>query len=741
MIQRLLVAWFAILFLGSACSGVLARQQASQESSGQVKTEIPYRDGTVTLVSDFQERITRTRYRASGHVKITYQEMLITCDEAEYDEETGEGSANGNIRFSHERQWFSCTRAEFNFTDQTGIFHEATGFTDQEFLIRGQTVVKTGKDTYRVERGFVSSCQENRPKWEFGTRKANIRVDRTARLHHMLFKVKGVPLLYLPYLVVPMEKKERSSGFVPFHMGNSNSKGRVFSEGYYQTLGRSADATIYGDYFSLRGLALGGIFRARPNPQTRVFIEAYGINDKLNQGGAQVYVDAVSKMPADFRLVAHANVTTNFKFRQAFSDTFRAATSPQEESVVFLTQNRDSFSADFSFQRQEIFYPSRSVVIRESPTLEYFSLGKPLPRLPLIFYLRSSVDGLSRVDSAIETPRMVQRFDVFPALAVRLPSVAGFSVMPSVGVRDTFYGASIAYDPEPAAVSEHLNRKYVDVEVDVRTPTFERVFHASSGDPIKHVVEPTLKYRMISGIGPQLENIIRFDPQDPIADTNEIEYGLANRIFRNRRTSAGSMQPYEFMSLTITQKQYFDPTFGGAFHPGQPNIFYPLYTLTGFATSSIVRNFAPTNLVARITPAHGITFDARADFDSKLDRLLDASVTTLWHQERIFIAGTYFKTNTLDQGTFNSNQIQGQFGWGRLDRGLSLSVTISYDIFSSRLLNSHTRLMYFWDCCGVALDYQKYDVGIRSENRLTFSFSLKGIGSFGNLKRPESLFQ
>ena len=72
-------------------------------------------------------------------------------------------------------------------------------------------------------------------------------MDRTARLHHMIFKVKGVPLLYLPYMVVPMEKKERSSGFVPFHMGNSNSKGRVFSEGWFQTLGRSADATIYGD--------------------------------------------------------------------------------------------------------------------------------------------------------------------------------------------------------------------------------------------------------------------------------------------------------------------------------------------------------------------------------------------------------------------------------------------------------------------------------------------------------------
>jgi LPS-assembly protein len=361
--------------------------------------------------------------------------------------------------------------------------------------------------------------------------------------------------------------------------------------------------------------------------------------------------------------------------------------------------------------------------------------------MPLIFYLRAAVDGLSRVDSVIETPKMVQRFDVFPSVALRLPSFAGFSVMPSVGVRETFYGASIAYDPEPVAVTEHLNRKYFDVEVDVRTPTLEREFRASSDDPIKHVVEPVVKYRMISGIGNQLENIIRFDAQDPIADTNEIEYGIANRIFKNRQTLTGSAQPYEFMSFTITQKQYFDPTFGGAFKEGQANIFYPLYTLTGFATSSILRDFAPTNLAARVTPIPGITFDARADFDTKLDRLLDASLTALWHQERVYAAGTYFKTNQLDQGTFESNQIQGQFGWGRLDRGLSLSVTISYDIFSSRLLNSHTRLMYFWDCCGVALDYQKYDVGIRSENRLTFSFSLKGIGSFGNLKRPESLFQ
>ena len=47
------------------------------------------------LVSDFQERITKTRYRARGRVEITYQDMVITCDEAEYDEITREGLTRG----------------------------------------------------------------------------------------------------------------------------------------------------------------------------------------------------------------------------------------------------------------------------------------------------------------------------------------------------------------------------------------------------------------------------------------------------------------------------------------------------------------------------------------------------------------------------------------------------------------------------------------------------------------------
>ncbi len=705
----------------------------------RVRTEIPYRDGKVVLLSDFQERISKTRYLAKGNVDVTFQDIVLTSDEVEYDEETRQGFTRGTTRFSQGKQWFTCSRAEFDFSNQTGTFYDASGFTDREILIKGRTIIKTGRDTYHVQGSLITACQERRPKWALGASRTNLRVDHTARMRRVIFKIKGVPVVYLPYLIFPMEKKERSSGLVPFHYGNSTSKGRVFSEGYYQTLGQSADATIYGDYFSLRGLGVGGIFRARPSPQTRFYLQAYGINDKLGQGGALLLVDGESLLSHDFRAVARINLTSNFLFRQAFSDSFKAATIPQDTSTIFLTRNVDSYSTNISVQRDEVVFPVRSLVIGKVPSIEFSSLGQPLGNTPFIFYLDSSLAGFSRTDAVIETPKLVQRLDFYPRMAVRLPAIAGFSLIPTVGLRETYYGASLTGGPNPEASPKNLNRQYAEFVLDLRTPTLEREFDVSWLGKFKHVVEPVVTYRRIYGVK-HLDETIRFDDLDPIADTNEVEYGIVNRIFRSREVKPGVKQEFEFLSISLTQKYYFDPTFGGALHPGESNDFYPLYTLTGFASTGTLRNLAPTNLVARISPMPTITYDIRADFDTRVQRLRDASLSAYWQKGRVYTAGTYFKVQALEPGTFDSHQVQWQFGYGSPLRGFSASLAFSYNILSATLLTSHSRVNYMWDCCGLSMEFQQFDLGLRTESRLNFSFTLKGVGSFGNIKRPESLF-
>ena len=183
----------------------------------RVRTEIPYRDGTVVLLSELQEKISKTRYRASGRVQVTYRDATLTCDELEYDEETRTVETIGTTHFTQGSQYLTCSRAEYNFASQTGVFYDADGYTDREFLIQGRTVFKTGPDTYKVDNGSLTSCMEKNPKWSFEASRAGLRVDRTARLHNVIFRIKGVPVIYFPYVVLPMENKKRSSGFLPFH--------------------------------------------------------------------------------------------------------------------------------------------------------------------------------------------------------------------------------------------------------------------------------------------------------------------------------------------------------------------------------------------------------------------------------------------------------------------------------------------------------------------------------------------
>jgi len=736
-----LVLGLWVLAMTGSSSPAPAQEQAKEPVPGavQARTEIPYKDGMVVLHYDFLESITKTRYRIRGHVVITFRDMRITCEEAEYDEATREGTTTGPTRFSQNQQWFTCARSEFNLATQTGKFYEATGYTDQQYLVRGKTVLKTGRDTYVVADGFLTACLEKNPKWGFSVGGGTIRVDQTARLRRVVFKLKGVPVFYFPYVIVPMQSKPRNSGFLPIHYGNSNSKGKQFSLGYFQTLGPSADVTVFGDYYSLRGLGIGGIFRARPNPQTDINIYAYGINDKLDQGGALLMVSGETQFRKYYRAVADVNVTTNFRFRQAFSEGFRSATIPEEKSLLFVTRNHDSYSANFSFARNEVVSPQRSLVIQKSPAVEFVSLGKPLGKLPFVLYLRAGADGLSRIDSTIDTPPLVGRLDFHPRLSLRLPSVAGFSILPTFGMRETYYSAHLSKDAEPKVITDGLHRQYSELEIELRTPQLERTFKSRRFGEFTHLVEPQILYRNIHGID-NLREIIRFDDEDVIADTNEVEYGIVNRIIRRQEGGPGHSRDFELLSFRIAQKYFFDPTFGGAFLPGEPNQFYPLNTLTGFSATGIQRPISPVSMSLRLTPQPGISYDIRGDYDTRLNRLRDGSVSAIWQRTRYTLVGTYFKTNAIEPSLFQNHHVQSQFIYGNVQRGFSASVTMSYDLQTKALLNSHSRLNYAWDCCGASLVYQQFNLGVRSESRITFSFSLKGIGNFGTIRRPESLF-
>jgi hypothetical protein len=77
---------------------------------------------------------------------------------------------------------------------------------------------------------------------------------------------------------------------------------------------------------------------------------------------------------------------------------------------------------------------------------------------------------------------------------------------------------------------------------------------------------------------------------------------------------------------------------------------------------------------------------------------------------------------------------------GNSQNGPYLGVTIAYDFRNQffdgtprnpRYINLVTTGGWAWDCCSFQFQNYTFKAGLRNENRFLFSFTLKGIGTFG----------
>ncbi|MBI4444921.1 MAG: LPS-assembly protein LptD [Acidobacteria bacterium] len=707
------------------------------EGQDRARLEFPYKSGEIIIQADRLIRESATLWMAEGDVVVTYQGSTLTASRIEYNPVLERVRAEGNIEVKRGVQWLKGSRAELNLKNETGVLEDVEGFTDEEFFVRARRLFQTGPNQYVAENGFLTACKEALPKWSFTVQKARIRLDSTTRLNHTLFRVKSVPVFYLPFVMVPNAKKERSSGFLLPSTGTSSNKGRRISQSFYLVLGRSADVMLHGDYFSERGFGYGMSFRMQPNAVSRLQVDGYLVDDRKDQGGASVNAIGETHFSNGFRAVADFSLVSNFLFRQIFSDNFYAATRPNENSRVFVTNNFRSSSFNFLISGEQTVLSDRSVVVRNTPLIDLKLLGHRLLDTPFYLELDASLEGLSRNDQILETPGLIQRIDFFSQLYTSLPLLQGLRLSPRLGLRHTFYSDSLDENLQ-RLTGENINRQYVEFSAQLQGWGMSRVYGRSGSSAWKHLIEPVVEYRYIGGLD-EFQRIVRFNERDAVANTHEVEYALVNRLFQ-RKLMNGVPRNHEWLSVRIAQKHFFDPDFGGAFQENSVNQFYPLYTLTGFHYAAVRRDFSPVSTLVRLSPEPRVSFEVRSDYDTRFHTFRNFSVTGFLNSERLSVGTTYFLTEKLERGTFENNQLQAQIALGNLQRGPALSTSFTYDTERSRFLNSMTRLHYVWDCCAVSLEYQQFDLGVRQERQLRFSFSLKGIGTFGTIKRPETVF-
>lgn len=736
-----------------------------------------------------------------GNVDARIGTYRLQADKVTVHDATNLVEADGNVVFDQgDQQRITGSHAEWNYKTKTGFFVNSTGYTNQtndgtRMYFIADRVEKINLTTIVLTNVEVTACDEETPKWSFRAQKVRIKTGDRVRISSPTFRVKSVPIVYLPYASLSLKREDRASGFLTPTFSGSGEKGFRISDAYYLTLGRSADFTLRGDLFSQRGIGIGGDLRTRANSRSFFNMGFYAVKDRIlghkedaahpDQGGSSFYIDAVHYFPNGFLAAADVNITSSLTFRQIFSDSIQQAISPEERSMVFLNKNHDAYSFNLRLNTQATSLQDSQIRIRELPSISLDRRPSPVPffkKIPLYYSFESAAEGVSRKETTsnplaffleagrapLITPSVVQRLDLHPRLSMPL-NFAGWTVTTTVGARATYYSNSI--DPTTQLVSSRdVIRGYREFEFDVRPPALARNFHRSDGSVwFRHVIEPYVTYRRIAGID-NFNRIIRFDYVDAIADTNEIEYGLSNRFYTKRSTeSVGkkaarsarekkslATQPYEALTITLSGKYFFDPYFGGALIPGRRNQFYPIDTLSGFTYGAVPRKFSPLHIDVRYRPSERLFADYRADIDSKggglramaatfgLNRSLVQAFSTFYYTRAVELVPSlqqYATPSGTEPGTLRGSQWSPSVFLGNQEKGLFGGMSLFFDFqkhpfagSNRSLISSTATIGYTWKCCMITAQDFTFNVGLRNENRIVFAFRLNGIGTFGTEK-------
>ena len=736
-----------------------------------------------------------------GNVDARIGTYRLQADKVTVYDATNKVVADGNVVFDQgDQQRITGSHAEWNYKTKTGFFVNSTGYTNQtqdgtRMYFTADRVEKISLDTIIVENGEITACDEEVPKWSFHAKKAKIKTGDRVRLYSPSFRVKRVPILYSPYASLTLKHGDRASGFLTPTFSNSGAKGFRISEAYYLTLGRSADFTLRADLFSKRGIGIGGDLRTRANSRSFFNMGFYTVRDRIfgpkkdakhpDQGGSSFYIDAVHYFPNGFLAAADVNITSNLAFRQIFSDSIQLAISPEERSQVFINKNYDAYSFNFRLNTQVTSLQNSRIRIRELPSVTLDRRPSPLrwlKKIPLYYSFESGVEGVSRKETPTDlalfrseagrdpfiTPSIVQRFDLHPSLTMPL-SFAGWTLTATGGVRATYYSNSI--DPTTRLVaSRDVVRGYGEFELDLRPPALARNFRRGDNSVwFRHVIEPYVIYRRIAGID-NFDRVIRFDYLDAIANTNELEFGLANRFYTKRstesvgkkttraardKTASLATQPYEALTVTIRGKYFFDPYFGGALIPGRRNQFYPIDTFSGFSYGAVPRKFSPLNVDVRYRPTQKLFADFRSDLDTHGSGLRAMAATFGINRKLVQAFSSFYYTRAVklvpalqqfadargkEPGTLRGSQLSPSVALGNHEKGLFGGVSLFFDFqkhpFAGNrsLISSTTTIGYTWKCCAITAQDFTFNVGLRNENRVVFAFRLNGIGTFGTEK-------
>ena len=433
-----------------------------------------------------------------------------------------------------------------------GVIENAVGQVDPEFFFDALKVETIGDDRVVLHHATVTTCTQPVPYWSFKVSSAKIKLEGYAHLFNLRPTIKKVPFFYLPYLMWPV-KRERAPGLLFPEFGTTSQRGRFVSIPVFVPLGRSADLTMFPEYYTIGGWAAGAKLRVMPNRDGYAEAEGQYIADQVTDASRyRVLFKQTQSFLNGFRMVSDVDIVSDFNYYTDFVRNLTYASSPTILGRMSFTRSGPWTSILVQEQyREQLFADGSTLVQTTLPEIEWRGRSRRIGKSPLYFTYTSSIAALRQRSERLQAD--YYRGDIAPTFSAPFSPRPWIDINPSVSLRSTYWSQQqvlplIATDPV-TVVNTALWRNLFAAGVDIRGPKLVRIFEAkpkpaTDGSPAvpglkyKNTIEPSIAYTYQQAYE-RNSQVIVYDEVDTYGgNANTLTYGLATRLIAQRPRAA-----------------------------------------------------------------------------------------------------------------------------------------------------------------------------------------------------------
>ena len=254
-----------------------------------------------------------------GSADVTYKEMRLKANRVTFDSNTDRMLAEGDPLLNDGKDRITGQTMTYDLNTRQGMVYEGRTNYDRGFIY-GEQVKKISENVLEVKNGTYSTCELQDTHYHFQSSKMKVLLQDKVIARPVVFYIKHIPVLALPFYVFPI-KPGRHSGFqLPqVEFGSSTNGGKfVRNVGYYWAINDYMDATAWWDYYQQSSWVAHGQYRYHKRYGYQGQIST-SYEDQFGTGGSNRW-DLIGRhyqtLGTNFSLTAQADLTNSSTFRR-----------------------------------------------------------------------------------------------------------------------------------------------------------------------------------------------------------------------------------------------------------------------------------------------------------------------------------------------------------------------------------------------------------------------------------------